>query len=345
MIDGLEGESRIILKATLAPVVGSAVVVVDWSSSAALARRAVTPTAAQQLDAMSLRVVDARQRYLAAIGACATRLDCVEASIGILSSSLATQIATLRHIDFSSPDARHDALALVALLRPPWRRAIFGQPHLGFELVATDAGLTIGWWVPGTVPPGLVERAVEAAWPGARTETIPAAPPLTGDGVATGGELRLALPEQYPLRTAHKVDPLRPLLGALDAMAEDESACVQILARPVTGRRLTRLHKAAAARRAGRPARSTPPSSAGHGGPGRPRRKPWASGTPRSTRTSSSASRSTPSARIQLSMRSAKLPSISSRARFASSWSMPSTKWRSNFTNEGRSARRCWRPA
>ncbi len=146
---------------------------------------------------------------------------------------------------------------LVALLRPAWRRALGGQPHLGFELVATDAGLTIGWWVPGTVPPGLVERAVEAAWPGARTETIPAAPPLTGDGVATGGELRLALPEQYPLRAAHKVDPLRPLLGALDAMAEDESACVQILARPVTGRRLTRLHKAAAARRAGRPATRT----------------------------------------------------------------------------------------
>jgi len=143
---------------------------------------------------------------------------------------------------------------LVALLRPAWRRALGAQPHLGFELVATDAGLGIFWWVPGTVPPGLVERAVEAAWPGARTETIPAVPPLTGDGVATGGELRLALPEQYPLRTAHKVDPLRPLLGALDAMAEDESACVQILARPVTGRRLTRLHKAAAARRAGRPA-------------------------------------------------------------------------------------------
>lgn len=111
----LPGAARAVAIGAL--VLGSAVVVVDWSSSAALARRAVTPTAAQQLDAMSLRVVDARQRYLAAIGACATRLDCVEASIGILSSSLATQIATLRHIDFSSPDARHDALALVALLR------------------------------------------------------------------------------------------------------------------------------------------------------------------------------------------------------------------------------------
>ncbi|MGH9081763.1 MAG: type VI secretion protein, partial [Acidimicrobiales bacterium] len=153
---------------------------------------------------------------------------------------------------------------LVALLRPAWRRLLGAQPHLGFELVATDAGLTIAWWVPGSVPPGLVERAIEAAWPGARTETVPAGPPLvradmaTGSvatgGMATGGELRLALPEHYSLRSEHKVDPLRPLLGALDGIGDGESVCVQILARPVTGQRLTRLHKAAAARRAGRPA-------------------------------------------------------------------------------------------
>ena len=143
---------------------------------------------------------------------------------------------------------------LVALLRPAWRRALGGQPHLGFELTASDSGLTIALWVPGQIPPGLVERAVEAAWPGARTETVPASPPLSGQGMSTGGALALALPEHYPLRTEHKVDPLRPLLGALAGLAEDESACAQVLARPVTGRRLTRLHRAAVARRAGRPA-------------------------------------------------------------------------------------------
>jgi TraM recognition site of TraD and TraG/Type IV secretion-system coupling protein DNA-binding domain len=142
---------------------------------------------------------------------------------------------------------------LVALLRPAWRRLLGGQPHVGFELTSTDGGLTIALWVPGPIPSGLVERAVEAAWPGARTETVPAAPPLVGDGIATGGALALALPEHYPLRTEHKVDPLRPLIGALAGLGETESACVQILARPVTGHRLTRLHKAAAARRAGRP--------------------------------------------------------------------------------------------
>jgi hypothetical protein len=143
---------------------------------------------------------------------------------------------------------------LVALLRPAWRRLLGGQPHLGFEVTASDGGLAVALWVPGAVPPGLVARAVEAAWPGARTETADAVSPLSGPGVATGGELRLARPEHYPLRVDHKVDPLRPLLGALAGLDEGESACVQILARPVTGRRLTRLHKAATARRAGRSA-------------------------------------------------------------------------------------------
>jgi energy-coupling factor transporter ATP-binding protein EcfA2 len=143
---------------------------------------------------------------------------------------------------------------LVALLRPAWRRAISGQPHLGFELVGSDSGLRTSLWVPGGIPPGLVERAIEAAWPGARTDTQPATPPLSGPGVATGGSLTLAAGEEYPLRTEHKVDPLRPLLGAMAALGEGECACVQVLARPVTGRRLARLHKSATARRAGRPA-------------------------------------------------------------------------------------------
>jgi len=142
---------------------------------------------------------------------------------------------------------------LVALLRPAWRRVLFGQAHLGFELVATCGGLRFQVWVPGRVPPGMVERAVEAAWPGARTDTHPAGPPLAGEGLSTGGSLALAVGEEYPLRCDHKVDPLRPLLGALGALADGESACVQVLARPVTGRRLARLHRRAVSRRAGRP--------------------------------------------------------------------------------------------
>jgi hypothetical protein len=48
--------------------------------------------------------------------------------------------------------------------RAPWH----SRPHLAFEYVWNDEGLRVQLWVPGTVPLGLVERAVEAAWPGAR---------------------------------------------------------------------------------------------------------------------------------------------------------------------------------
>jgi len=144
---------------------------------------------------------------------------------------------------------------LVALLRPRWRRLTGATYHVAFELVADQAQIDIAIWVPQGVPPGFVEAAVEAAWPGARTRTEPATPPLPLDGVqATGGELRLAAPEHYPLRADHHADPLRPLLGALAGLGAGETACVQILARPVTGRRLARPYRAAAARRAGRPA-------------------------------------------------------------------------------------------
>jgi hypothetical protein len=141
---------------------------------------------------------------------------------------------------------------LVALLRPQWRRALGTQPHLGFELTAGPAGVDIALWVPGVVPPGLVERAVEAAWPGARTEVTEATAPLADMGSVTGGALRLAQPEHYPLKDDHDVDSFRPLLGALSGLDDDESACVQILARPVTGRRVARLRRAAAMRRSGR---------------------------------------------------------------------------------------------
>jgi hypothetical protein len=144
---------------------------------------------------------------------------------------------------------------LIALLRPRWRRLTGAAHHVAFELRADQAQIDIALWVPAGVPPGFVETAAEAAWPGARTRTEPSSPPLPLDApVATGGELRLAGPEHYPLRSEHRADPLRPLLAALGRLGPGETACVQVLARPVTGRRLSRPYKAAAARRAGRPA-------------------------------------------------------------------------------------------
>jgi hypothetical protein len=66
---------------------------------------------------------------------------------------------------------------LAGLLRPRWRRLLCGQPHLCFECHLAAQASTIRMWVPGPVPPGLVERAIAAAWPGATTHTTPAPPP------------------------------------------------------------------------------------------------------------------------------------------------------------------------
>ena len=127
---------------------------------------------------------------------------------------------------------------LTGLLRPPWRQLVTGQAHLAWEYAWSPAGVTISLWVPGTVPPGLVERAAEAAWPGARIQAEPATAPFAAGALVEAGRLRLSRPDHYPLRSDHDADPLRALLGAGAVSAATDSALVQVLARPVTGRRL-----------------------------------------------------------------------------------------------------------
>jgi hypothetical protein len=117
------------------------------------------------------------------------------------------------------------------------RRLLAGRPHVVWELHWTAEGLQIGLWVPGIVAPRLVERAVEAAWPGARADTVTPAPPLPRGRPAMGGVLRLARAQLLPLRVEHWVDPLRALLGAGAELAPGETACMQVLARPASQRR------------------------------------------------------------------------------------------------------------
>ncbi len=150
---------------------------------------------------------------------------------------------------------------LTGLLRPPWARLWHGQPHLGWEYTwagGTTAGLVIRLWVPGTIPPGLIERAVEAAWPGAHTRTGPATFPLPPGALIAGGTLRLARPEILPLSVSHDLDaPLRALAGAAAGLGDGEHAIVQVLARPVTGARLRKARRAARKQRGGQSARLT----------------------------------------------------------------------------------------
>ena len=149
---------------------------------------------------------------------------------------------------------------LTGLLRPAWARWWHGQPHLGWEYSWTGGaggGLQISMWVPGLIPPGLVERAVEAAWPGSHALTSPAAPALPAGVLATGGTLRLARTEILPLRTGLPSDPLRALAGAAAALGDGEHAVLQVLARPVTGARLRRARRAARRLRSGQAPRLT----------------------------------------------------------------------------------------
>ncbi|MCP3013030.1 type IV secretion system DNA-binding domain-containing protein [Nocardiopsis dassonvillei] len=136
----------------------------------------------------------------------------------------------------------------MGLLKPRWSRWLL-QPHLALEMVASAAGVRFQVWVPGAVPPGTVERAVSAAWPGATTSTrhpVSGESPLPAGAYTTGGRLRLGRSEVFPLRTRFDDDPARPLLGAMEDLVEGEYALVRVTARPATGWRAARARRAAA---------------------------------------------------------------------------------------------------
>jgi hypothetical protein len=149
--------------------------------------------------------------------------------------------------------ARHLWMALHALLRPWWRRLISGQPRLAWEICGRPEEIEITIWVPRIVPPGLVERAVEVAFPGARTELVSDDPMrlLPELGIAEVCELALAEAEWYPLGEAPGDDPLGLVLASLAGLGDGEQAAVQVVAEPVTSRHRLRLRRAARALRAG----------------------------------------------------------------------------------------------
>jgi len=145
---------------------------------------------------------------------------------------------------------------LYELLAPQRARRIrHGVPHLAVEYRWAGRQLTVGVWLPGTVPAGPVLAAARAAWPGAAATVVDLTPPLPVDAAAAvGGVLAPALPGWYPINADHDVDPMRPLLAAAAGLHPAEHACVQILARPATPRQTRRLRSGAAALRGGPPA-------------------------------------------------------------------------------------------
>ncbi|MEW2427808.1 ATP-binding protein [Micromonospora sp. NPDC047644] len=143
---------------------------------------------------------------------------------------------------------------LAGVLTPSRRRRLLhGAPHVVWQYTWSGRQLLISIWVPGTVPPGAVEAAVRAAWPSSATTTDDnPPPPIPLDAhPAAGGHLLPVYAEWLPLATDHDTDPLRPLMAAGAQLTPREYACVQILARPATPRRVMRARRAAGRLRAG----------------------------------------------------------------------------------------------
>jgi hypothetical protein len=135
------------------------------------------------------------------------------------------------------------------------RRLIYGSPHVVWQYTWTGRQLRISVWVPGSVPRGAVEAAIRAAWPGAACTTTDPEPPIPLYApMAAGGHLSPTAADWLPFNTDHDADPLRALMSAGSQLKPDEHACVQILARPASPRRVARARKAAGRLRAGKTA-------------------------------------------------------------------------------------------
>ncbi|MPZ15676.1 MAG: type IV secretion system DNA-binding domain-containing protein, partial [Chloroflexi bacterium] len=138
---------------------------------------------------------------------------------------------------------------LHGFIRPRWRRVLFGQPALTWELRAREDDVELSLWVPDAIPVSYVERAIASAWPGASIVEVDVDPWEPCDGSATAvTELRLARPQWYPIGEGPDADPIRLVLAALANLDPTEGAVMQIVAQPVPsygGRRLIRgFHKA-----------------------------------------------------------------------------------------------------
>ncbi len=107
---------------------------------------------------------------------------------------------------------------------------LIGQPHLSWEIAASETGTVFRLWVPKVIPPGLIERAVSAAWPGASASTEPVAPDEPDTAYPPRGmvrltsELALSGPGWFSLDASLNPDPLPLILGQLSGLTRRSSA-------------------------------------------------------------------------------------------------------------------------
>ncbi|HEY4278607.1 MAG TPA: hypothetical protein VGM91_10325 [Conexibacter sp.] len=143
--------------------------------------------------------------------------------------------------------------SLHALLRSRAGRLLRGNVHLAWEIAADDDGARFRMWVPRTIPTGLLERTVTAAWPGATLDDGDDGSAATlEDGRRRVLELLPTGPDWFPIGTGTP-DPLPLVLGQLADLGPRQRVLVQVLARPATRHERRRLRAIARRLRAGTP--------------------------------------------------------------------------------------------
>jgi len=133
--------------------------------------------------------------------------------------------------------------ALHGLIRPRWKRLLLGQPSLAWEVLARCDETEISLWVPRAVPLNLVERALEAAWPGTSLLEAEEDLPVPADGALAGAQMAMARAEWFPIGSGPDGDPLRVALSTMATVPEGETTLMQLLARPASSRVAARLRR------------------------------------------------------------------------------------------------------
>lgn len=114
------------------------------------------------------------------------------------------------------------------------REAFFGPDALSFEYFAQDGEILFFVAVPRKARI-LIEKQITGFYPDAVVEEVAEPNVFRERKVAAGAELVLHGNPFLPIRTHQKLesDPINTITGALGKLAEDESAAIQVLVRPV----------------------------------------------------------------------------------------------------------------
>lgn len=145
--------------------------------------------------------------------------------------------------------------ALHGLIRPRLKRLLLGEPPIVWEVVARADDLEISLWVPESTSIDSVTRAIESAWPGSSLVKVESAIPFRDADRVKTCQLKLALPEWFPIGSGPDADPVRLVLASMGNLKDDEAAVLQMVATPIPSGRgeqlVRRFNKAVLGRRSG----------------------------------------------------------------------------------------------